>query len=299
MGDNARYGALRQWRKHQRLTEALTVKRIKEGTKRRLHRSSYVGTIGCQQNQGGRSCLSRQVMEELEACVIGRVKVIYQEDDRAMCCEVDEEGCSRLEQRPMFLLWIGRTQSFEVGNGILVEWTLVFGQIAVKRFDKGLIRQLPFLLVGSTGEGDHPRCGCSMQQFTCQPSLAHTRISGEEEHLTMSTPGSAQQCLERFEFALASNQWSIPLSFRDNLRRRHPGWEDGRRRWSNFAMDDTCIQCSGLGIRWHSKFGSECIDTCLVLAESLMASACQGIELHQLAMNEFVSRVLYQQRRQE
>src|SRR6266571_2844811 len=115
----------------------------------------------------------------------------------------------------------------------------------------------------------------------------------------MSTPGSAQQCLERFEFALASNQWSIPLSFRNGLRRRHPGWEDGRRRWSNFAMDDTCIKRSGLRIRWHIEFGSECIDTCLVLAERLMASACQGIELHQLAMNEFVSRVLCQQRCKE
>src|SRR6266702_3451966 len=97
MGDNARYGALRQWRERQRLAQVLTVKRIEEGTKRCHHRSSYVGTIGCQQNHGGRSCLSRQVMEELEARVVGRVKVIYQEDDRAMRCEVDEEGCSRLE----------------------------------------------------------------------------------------------------------------------------------------------------------------------------------------------------------
>src|SRR5712691_8978684 len=163
MGDNSRYGALRQWRERQRLTQVLTVKRIEEGAKGRPHRSSYVGTIGCQQNHGGHLCLSRQVMEELETRVIGRVKVIYQEDDRTVCCEVDEEGGSRLEQCSMFLLWIARTQSFEVGNGILVERTLVFGQIAVKRFDRGLIGQLSFLLVGSTGEGDHPRCGCSLQ----------------------------------------------------------------------------------------------------------------------------------------
>src|SRR6266571_3599413 len=112
MGDHARYGILRQWREHQRLTQVLTVKRIEEGTKGCHHRSSDVGTIGCQQNQGGRSGLSRQVMEELEARVIGRVKVIYQEDDRTVCCEADEEGGSRLEQRPLFLLWIARTQSF-------------------------------------------------------------------------------------------------------------------------------------------------------------------------------------------
>src|SRR5713226_9544886 len=64
-------------------------------------------------------------------------------------------------------------------------------------------------------------------------------------------------------------------------------------------MYDTCIKCSGLRIRWHIQFGSECIDTCLVLAEGLMASACHGIDLHQLAMNEFVSRVLCQQRCKE
>src|SRR5713226_6781636 len=78
MGYHARYGTLRQWREHQRLTQVLTVKLIEEGTKGRHHRSSYVGTIGCQQNQGGRSCLSCQVMEELEARISGRVKIIYQ-----------------------------------------------------------------------------------------------------------------------------------------------------------------------------------------------------------------------------
>src|SRR5260370_41672317 len=54
-----------------------------------------------------------------------------------------------------------------------------------------------------------------------------------------------------------------------------------------------------MGIRWHIKFGSEGIDTCLVLAEGLVASACQGINVHQLAMDQFVSRVLGQQRCKE
>src|SRR5260370_30474898 len=54
-----------------------------------------------------------------------------------------------------------------------------------------------------------------------------------------------------------------------------------------------------MGIRWHMKFGSEGIDTCLVLAEGLVASGCQGINVHQLGMDQFVSRVLCQQRCKE
>src|SRR5256885_1096714 len=125
MGDNARYGTLRQWRQVQRLTQVLAIECIEEGSKGRHHRGSYIGPI------------------------------------------------------------------------------------AVKRFDKGLIRQLPFLLVSRTGECDHPRCGCSMQQFKCQASLAHTGISCEEEHLTTSMPGGVQPCSHGFEFAVASDQWSI------------------------------------------------------------------------------------------
>src|SRR5262249_12525514 len=163
-----------------------------------------------------------------------------QQDHRTMCCQVGEEGRSGLEERPMFLLWITRAQPFEVRNGILVKSMLVLAQIAVECFDERLVGQLSFLLISRTLEWNHPRC-CCPQQLKCQTSLADTGVPCEKKHLPASPPGGAEPGMQCLEFALASGQWSISLEFRDRLPRRHPGWQDGRRRWSHLAMYDRCI----------------------------------------------------------
>src|SRR5262249_9353683 len=152
-----------------------------------------------------------QIMKELEAGVVGCVKIVYQQDHRAVYCEVGEEGRACLEERPLFLLWIIRAQPFEVRDGILVKSMLVLGQIAVECFDERLVGQLSFLLVSGTVEGNHPRCWCLPQQLKCQTGLAHAGVPCQEKHLPAPLPGGAHPCLEGFEFALASDQWSIPL----------------------------------------------------------------------------------------
>src|SRR3989442_11464852 len=97
MGDDARQCMLRKRRQVQSLTQVLAVECVKERTKWCHHRSGDVGTIGRQQYHGSNSCLPGQVMKELEAGVIGCVKIVYKQDHRAVCCEVGEEGRSGLE----------------------------------------------------------------------------------------------------------------------------------------------------------------------------------------------------------
>src|SRR5260370_39768865 len=116
------------------------------------HRSGDVSTIGRQQNDGGSSCLPRQIMKELEAGVIGCVKIDHQQDHRTMFCEVGEEGCSGLEERPMFLLWITRTQPLQWCNGFLVKSMWVFCQIAGVCVDERLAWHLPFSRISCTVE---------------------------------------------------------------------------------------------------------------------------------------------------
>jgi hypothetical protein len=53
----------------------------------------------------------------------------------------------------------------------------LFGQVAVKCLDEGLVGQLPFLFIGSANQRRHAERGGGAQRFVGQPGFAYTSVS--------------------------------------------------------------------------------------------------------------------------
>src|SRR5574341_1954371 len=104
-------------------------------------------------------------MKKPQAGLIGGVQVIHQHNNWSVRRKASQESQGGVEQGPMFLLGICGTRWLEVSDGVLAalcpqaiatRQVAALGQVAVKRFDEGLVGQLSFLFISGAGENDHP-----------------------------------------------------------------------------------------------------------------------------------------------
>ncbi len=161
-------------------------------------------SIGAQGEHGDVVNVTRKVLQQKQTCLVGPLKVVEEEDDRALGGDSSQEGSHVVEQPHSFLRAVQR----RVGSDevqLLAQsgdepcqlgrrrahlpaqrFYRLAGGVVLKGGGEGAVGHGDFLLVAAT-----PQHGCPLQpgvdhQFADQASLADARFAGKQHHVGLS-----------------------------------------------------------------------------------------------------------------
>lgn len=194
--------------------------RVPEPVERVRRRGDDIAPIDGQQHDGAGAGVPREVVEELQRVLVGRVGVVDGQQHGRPRGGIAEQGRRRPEHRPALLAWVAVPGPPGQGDRVRLVRALPLGEVALEGLAEGLVGQPPLSLVGRAGEDSQALGGGEPKRLGGQPGLADTQLAGDPEHPAVAAVSPHQRTADTGELKLAPHKWWRTLCRLDKWRRR-------------------------------------------------------------------------------